>query len=147
MVHVNIYGYMKRYIIAKLRVINEGHYINGSTVVVQPFERNWIKQIVPIDIKKGNYQIGAIADCAFNVCYVGRAIDQPLQTRILQHPEYLDDNHYFCCKAADKDEEAIYQECIDYHSFGEDEWLDNECHPALPEGEECSWVGCGHIGK
>lgn len=138
---------MKRIEKARLRVINEGHYQNGATIVLHQFERNWIKHVVTEDIKKGNYRIGIINEGIFNVCYIGRATDQMLQTRLLQHTEYLDNVYYFDYNAAKTDEEAINQECIDYHSFGEDDWLDNEYHPSLPKGDECPWEGCEHVGE
>ena len=138
---------MGRFESAKFRVINEGHYTNGENVIVHKFERNWIRQIVTEDIHKGNYRIGVVIDGEFNVCYIGRATDQSLQTRMLQHSEYLDDVYYFDYNVANTDEAAINQECIDYHSFGEDDWLDNEYHPSLQEGEKCPWDGCDHIGE
>ena len=52
--------------------------------------------------------------------------------RILQHTNsnddhYFDDDYYFFFSDADSDDEAIEQECIDYHSFGgDDEYLDND---------------------
>lgn len=104
-----------------------------------------------MDIKKGNYRIGVIEDVWFIVKYVGRATDQPLQERLLQHKNpaddhYYDDSHYFFISAADKDEEAIKQECIDFHSFGSDEVLDNDIHPSLPDDTPCPWQGCDHVG-
>jgi len=138
---------MERVKSAKLRVINEGYYTDGAKIVVHNFEKNWVKQIVAEDIKKGNYRIGVVVDGSFNVCYIGRATDQKLQDRLLQHPEYLDDVYYFDFNSAKTDDEAIKQECIDYHSFGEKDWLDNEYHPSLPEGDECPWDGCEHVGE
>lgn len=139
--------YVKRMKKVALRVIEEGFYSNGAKIVVHKFERNWVKQIVTEDIKKGNYRIGVIVDGSFNVCYIGRATDQTLQARLLQHTEYLDDVYYFDFNSAKNDGEAIKQECIDYHSFGEDELLDNEYHPSLPKGDECPWDDCDHVGE
>ena len=138
---------MERMESAKLRVINEGQYTDGDKIVVHLFERNWIKQVVTEDIKKGNYRIGVIVDGSFNVCYIGRATDQTLQARLLQHTEYLNDVYFFDFNSVTTDEEAIERECIDFHSFGEKEWLDNEYHPSLPEGEECPWDDCEHVGE
>lgn len=145
---INLPDYMERVESVKLRVINEDHYTDGDKIVVHLFERNWIKQVVTEDIKKGNYRIGVIVDGSFNVCYIGRATDQALQERLLQHTEYLDDVYYFDFNAAKTDDEAIKQECIDFHSFGgNEEWLDNEYHPSLPKGDECPWEGCDHVGQ
>lgn len=134
-----------------LRVINGDYYRNGQTQMVIPFESNMIKLSVSDEIKRGNYRIGVIEDDVFKVKYVGRSTDQNLQTRVLQHKNtndahYYDDNHYFFYSSANSDEEAIRQECIDYHSFGEDEFLDNEVHPSLQDGESCSFPGCDHVG-
>lgn len=131
---------------AKLRVISGDYYINGKEIWVHPYNSNTIKQWVYEDIKKGNYRIGVIDNGSFKVCYIGRATGQPLQARMLQHPEYMNGAYYFDCNATDTDEEALKQECIDFHSFGEKEWLDNEYHPSLPEGEGCPWNGCRHVG-
>lgn len=134
-----------------LRVIRGDYYRNGMAKLVFPFESNMIKIAVPDSIARGNYRIGVIEDDVFKVKYVGRAADQNLQTRILQHKNraddhYYDDNHHFFYTAAETDEDAIRQECIDYHSFGEDEILDNKVHPSLPEGETCVFEGCDHMG-
>ena len=138
---------------AKLRVIAGNAYTNGKVIRVHKFTRNWIKQVVPKDIKHGNYLIGTLIDGSFNVCYIGRSTDQNLQTRIYQHtysndPHYFDDDYYFWFRSADSDEEAIRQECIDYHAFGgQNDYLDNDYHPSLPEGMECPWPGCNHVGE
>lgn len=132
---------------AKLRVIEGEYYQNGQELWVHPYTSNSIKMWVSDDIKKGNYRIGVIVDGWFNVCYVGRATDQTLQSRMLQHQEYEDDIYYFDFNAADTDKQAIEKECIDFHTFGGDDWLDNEYHPALPEGMECPWEECNHKGS
>lgn len=133
---------------AKLRVIAGDYYKDGQEIWIHQYNRNTIKLYVNENIKKGNYRIGNVVDSSFNVCYIGRATDQPLQKRMLQHTEYLDDNFYFDFNAAQTDDEAIERECIDFHSFGgDDEWLDNEYHPSMPEGEECPWDGCEHVGE
>ncbi len=139
------------YQLPRLRVFNGDKYRNGQTQMVIPFESNMIKMAVPENIAKGNYRIGVIEDDVFKVKYVGRTTDQNLQTRILQHKNttdahYYDDNHYFFFSSAKTDEDAIRQECVDFHSFGEDEILDNIIHPALPEGEVCAFEGCDHVG-
>ena len=79
---------------ASLRVINEGHYVDGEEVYAHKFTTNWIKKVVADDIKKGNYRIGILNNGSFNVCYIGRATDQKLQDRLLQHTNPNDD-HYF----------------------------------------------------
>lgn len=148
-----IADYVKYVKKATLRVINEGEYIDGQEVSVHQFNRDWIKQVINEDIKKGNYMIGVLMDGSFNVCYIGRSTDQTLQKRILQHTypdddHFFDDEYYFLFKEADTDEEAIEQECIDYHSFGgDDDYLENEYHPSLPEGKRCPWSNCEHIGS
>lgn len=134
-----------------LRVIDGTHYRNGQIVVPYQFERNTIKIQVPDDIKYGNYRIGIIDNGWFKVKYVGRATDQPLQARLLQHKDtsddhYYDDSYYFFVSAAASVEEAKKQECIDFHSFGGEEFLDNKYHPSLPEGVPCPWQGCEHVG-
>lgn len=137
--------------IPKLRVVKGTDYRNGQSRLVFQFERNNIKIQIPDDIKKGNYRIGVIEDDWFIVKYVGRVTDQTLQERLLQHKNhtdahYYDDSHYFFYSAADSDNDAIKQECIDFHSFGEEEYLDNECHPSLSQGEKCPWSDCDHVG-
>ena len=139
------------YQMPKLRVFNDYKYRNGQIQLVIPFENNMIKMVVSEDITRGNYRIGVIEDDVFKVKYIGRTTDQSLQTRILQHKNtndahYYDNSHYFFYSSANSDEDAIRQECIDYHSFGEDEFLDNEVHPSLPDGEPCSFPGCDHVG-
>lgn len=119
--------------------------------MVFQFERNNIKIQIPDDIKKGNYRIGVIEDDWFIVKYVGRVTNQTLQERLLQHKNhtdahYYDDSHYFFYSAADSDNDAIKQECIDFHSFGEEEYLDNDYHPSLSQGEKCPWSDCDHVG-
>ena len=149
----NVSDYLKYVKKASLRVINEGEYEDGQKVIVHQFNRDWIKQVVNEDIKNGNYRIGLLIDGSFNVSYIGRSTDQTLQERILQHTNpnddhYFDDDHYFFFKEAGNDEEAIEQECIDYHSFGGDEeYLDNEYHPSLPDDNHCPWSGCDHVGS
>lgn len=136
---------------ARLQVVVEGEYKDGEDVVVYQFERNWIKMIVDIRFQRGNYWIGTLEDGAFTPCYIGRATDQPLQTRILQHTNrtdnhYYDERYYFHFDVAVDDADAIRQECVDFHSFGEDDVLDNEIHPALPDGDACPCIGCDHVG-
>ncbi len=134
-----------------LRVISGDYYRNGMTKLVFPFESNMIKMAVPNEIARGNYRIGVIEDNIFKVKYVGRSTDQNLQTRILQHKNttddhYYDDNHFFFYSSANTDEDAIRQECVDFHSFGEGNFLDNKVHPSLPDGEVCAFEGCDHVG-
>lgn len=148
----NLKDFMNNVKQASLRVINEGHYVDGEEVYVHKFTPNWIKKVVADDIKKGNYRIGLLNNGSFNVCYVGRATDQKLQDRLLQHTNpnddhYFDEDYYFIFDAASTDDEAINQECIDYHSFGgDDNYLDNEYHPSLPDGKQCPWKSCDHEG-
>lgn len=142
---------MARYEHAGLRVSAAGEYENGENVVVYSFERNWIKIIIGERILQGNYWIGTLEDGVFTPCYVGRATEQPLVTRILQHTKsdddhYYDESHYFHFDAAYNEAGAIWQECMDYHSFGAEDELDNKVHPALPEGVHCPWPGCEHVG-
>lgn len=130
----------------KLDVIDDGCF-SQCDICVHQFDRNWIKQVVTEDIKKGNYRIGLVDDHdVFHVKYVGRSTDQILQTRILQHTDDYDDNYYFEFKSASSDYVAVMRECIDFHSFGGSDYLDNDIHPALPEGMECPWPGCGRKG-
>lgn len=135
----------------RLRVKAGTYYRALQPQLVYPFERNTIKIQVPEDIKKGNYRIGVIEDDWFIVKYVGRATDQTLQERLLQHKNpsdvhYYDDSHYFSITPADNEDDAVKQECIDFHSFGGDEVLDNDIHPSLPDGTLCPWQGCDHVG-
>lgn len=130
-----------------LRVVHEGEYKNGEQVSVHQYNSYWIKQIIVENIKMGNYCIGVINGDCFEVCYVGRATDQTLQERMLQHPEYEKDKYFFFAKEAKNEKEAINQECIDYHSFGGVEgFLDNIYHPAIHEGKQCPWKDCDHVG-
>ncbi len=149
----DIVDYLKHTKRAKLRVIAGNYYTDGADICVHQFTRNWIKQMVNEDIQYGNYLIGLLVDGSFNVCYIGRSTDQNLQTRISQHtynndPHYFDDDYYFWFRGADTENDARLQECIDFHSFGgDDDYLDNDYHPSLPEGVECPWEGCDHIGE
>ena len=134
-----------------LHVVAGTDYTNGQQQLVFNFQRDNIKIQIPDDVKKGNYRIGVIEGDRFIVKYVGRATDQTLKERLLQHKNhadthYYDDNHYFFYSSAGSDDDAIKQECIDYHSFGGDEYLDNDCHPALSLGEHCPWPDCDHVG-
>lgn len=137
---------------AGLRVINKGHYKDGEKVFIHKFTSDWIKKVVADDIKKGDYRIGLLNNGSFNVCYVGRATDQKLQDRLLQHTNpnddhYFDESYYFTYNAARTEDEAINQECIDYHSFGgDDNYLENKYHPSLPDGKQCPWESCDHKG-
>ena len=51
---------------AELRVIAGNAYANGQQIRVHQFTRNWIKQVVPEDIKHGNYLIGTLIDGSFS---------------------------------------------------------------------------------
>lgn len=148
----NLLEFIKNVEEVKLRVLGNGYFTDGEVRFVHNYNEKWIKKIVAADIKKGNYRIGVIANGVFNVRYIGRSTDQTLQQRICQHlnsddDHYFDDDCFFFFNAAKTDEEAIRQECIDYHSFGGGEQLDNRCHPSMPEGETCPWPGCGHVGE
>jgi len=142
---------MKPNLLQNLRVIAGTDYNNGQKQVVFQFQSDNIRIQIPDEVKKGNYCIGAIDGDEFIVKYVGRATDQTLADRLLQHTNhtddhYYDDNHYFFFSPANSDEEAINQECIDFHSFGGYEVLDNKEHPSLPQNSKCPWQGCEHIG-
>ena len=142
---------VRPYQFANLRVICGDNYSNGKPLLVFPFESNMIKMNVPDSIERGNYRIGVIDDGVFKVKYVGRTTDQNLQKRMLQHKNrgddhYYNDNHYFFYSIAQTDEDAIRQECVDFHSFGGDDILDNTAHPALPNGVACVFDGCYHVG-
>lgn len=50
---------------AKLRVVAGNAYTNGKVIRVHKFTRNWIKQVVPKDIKHSNYLIGTLIDGSF----------------------------------------------------------------------------------
>ena len=66
---------------------------------------------------------------------------------MLQHTEFEKDKFYFFAKVVKSKEEAINQECIDYHSFGGDEnYLDNMYHLASHDGDHCTLDDCDHIG-
>ena len=142
---------MKPNLLQNLRVIAGTDYINGQQQPVFQFQSDNIRIQIPDKVQKGNYCIGVIDGDWFIVKYVGRATDQTLTNRLLQHKNhtddhYYDDNHYFFFSPAKTDGEAIRQECIDYHSFGKDEFLDNKVHPALPNEEACPFPGCDHVG-
>lgn len=142
---------MKPNLLQNLRVFAGTDYINGQKQLVFQFQSDNIKIQIPNEIQKGNYCIGVIDGDEFIVKYVGRATDQTLADRLLQHTNhtddhYYDDSHYFFYSSANSDEEAIRKECIDFHSFGEDEILDNKVHPSLPDGKACYFPGCGHVG-
>ena len=142
---------MRPDLLQNLRVFAGTNYINGQQQLVFQFQSDNIRIKIPDIVKKGNYRIGVIDGDWFIVKYVGRATDQALEDRLLQHKNhtddhYYDDNHYFFFSSANSDEDAINQECIDFHSFGGDEVLDNKEHPSLPNNTNCPWQGCEHIG-
>lgn len=134
-----------------LRVYAGTDYTNGQQQLVFNFQRDNIKIQIPDEVKIGNYRIGIVEGDWFIVKYVGRATDQSLEERLLQHKNhtddhYYDDSYYFFYSSANSDEDAINQECIDFHSFGGEDVLDNKEHPALPNNTNCPWQGCEHVG-
>ena len=134
-----------------LRVVAGTDYTNGQQQLVYNFQRDKIIIQISDEIKRGNYRIGIIEGDWFIVKYVGRVTDQSLKNRLLQHKNhtddhYYDDSYYFFYSPANSDEEAINQECIDFHSFGGEDVLDNKEHPALPNSTNCPWQGCDHVG-
>lgn len=138
-------------LLQNLRVYAGTDYTNGQKLPVFNFQRDNIKIQIPDEVKIGNYRIGIIEGDWFIVKYVGRATDQLLVDRLLQHKNhtddhYYDDSYYFFYSPANSDEDAINQECIDFHSFGGEETLDNKEHPALPNNTNCPWQGCDHVG-
>ena len=91
----------------------------------------------------GNYALGYKSiNGSFIVHYVGRS-DTDLKQRLIQH---LDDKKrypFFKYRIASSIKEAYLRECKNYHDFGGENYLENEIHPAKPEGtkEVCPYCG------
>jgi len=91
-------------------------------------------------VKPGTYVLGRInSDNIFIVKYVGRSDDnlnKRLHDWVGQYPNFK--ASYF-----DSAKSAYEKECKIYHNFGDNELLDNEIHPACPEGTYWRCPKCG----
>ena len=95
---------------------------------------NFIKARSP-----GNYALGYIEGKAFIVKYIGRSdldLNEELKSCIGQYP-------HFKWSYASSAKAAFDKECQNYHDFGGGEDLDNENHPASPDGEYMICEICG----
>ena len=95
---------------------------------------NFIKACSP-----GNYALGYIEGKAFIVKYVGRSdhdLNEELKNMVGYYP-------HFKWSYASSVKAAFDKECQNYHDFGGSEDLDNDSHPARPDGEYLICEICG----
>lgn len=86
----------------------------------------------------GAYALGRVDDNGtFRISYVGRS-DADLNGRLVQHvpKRYTHFKHGFLPSA----KEAYLKECRLYHDFNP---VDNEVHPAKPQGDSTRCPVCG----
>lgn len=115
-------------------LVMEGPYLLNEEEINKHIEKGRI----------GNYAYGHKDEQnTFIVKYVGRS-DSCLNTRI-RHG--MGQYEYFKFSYAESAKEAFEKECINYHEFGGKEKLDNEIHPARPEGldDDCPFEGCTEL--
>lgn len=105
-----------------------------------PLDLNAMKISEAIKAKSpGNYALGYINEHTFMVQYVGRSdsnIHHSLNTWVGKYPK-------FKWSYAMSEKEAYDKECQNFHDFGGAESLDNEIHPAKPEGMDWKCLVCG----
>ncbi len=90
----------------------------------------------------GNYALGYLRDDTFIVCYVGRS-DSDVNDRLHDWVGFSKNYSQFKFSYASSVKEAFEEECRNYHGFGESEKLDNDRHPAAPDGTSWSCPVCG----
>lgn len=94
-------------------------------------------EVVPSNIRFGNYRLGTLVGDEFHVNYVGRSDhnDSGLKGRLAQHVgENIPGETHFQFIGKKSALEAYWQECQDYHDFGEDSGLHNKKHPKKLDG-------------
>ena len=90
----------------------------------------------------GNYALGSKSNNgSFIVHYVGRS-DTDLKQRLIQHLSDKNPYPFFKFSIAANIKEAYLKECKNYHDFGAEEYLENEIHPAKPDGLKISCPYC-----
>ena len=90
----------------------------------------------------GNYALGYLGDDAFVVRYVGRS-DSDVNDRLHRWVGVTKRDSQFKFSYASSVKEAFEKECRNYHDFGESENLNNDRHPAAPDGTSWSCPACG----
>lgn len=119
---------------SKKSLVMEGPYPLNEEEIDKHIEKN----------KIGNYAYGHVdEEGSFIVAYVGRS-DSCLNTRIRHGISQYDS---FKFSYANSVKEAFEKECINYHEFGGKEELNNEIHPARPEGQayDCPVEDCTEL--
>lgn len=98
--------------------------------------------------KIGNYALGYVSNdkIHFIVRYVGRS-DSDLNQRLKDHVNESDEYQLFKFSYASSPIEAFKKECINFHDFGAEKYLDNKIHPDAPEGCGAICPICGLICK
>lgn len=117
--------------------------------VVYSYNEQTINLIITSDFI-GNYRIGILDENdTFKVAYIGRATEQSVKERLLQHIHNRDFNNctVFDFNVAETPEDAYYRECLDYHAFddgqGGDGFFKNQIHPSKINADlECPWPEC-----
>lgn len=109
-----------------------------ASVVFYKLTEDVVDDIVPDGIMPGNYRIGRLKDQKFSMIYVGRVDDREddgLKDRIKEHIGEWKGDLWFDWKEVADVESAYKQECIDYHTWGGKDKLENKEHPAKPKGK------------
>ena len=96
------------------------------------------------DDRIGNYALGYISSGKqFVVCYVGRATEQGLRTRLKQHlGDHRDKFKFFKFSYSNTKVDAYLKECKNYHDFGGEKCLMNDIHPSKLEGDNTRCPFC-----
>jgi len=105
------------------------------------FDAPTINQVIH-DNKIGNYALGSKNEKGgLNASYVGRS---DTDVKIELHARLQTHKHpHFKCSYANSVKEAYEKECKNYHDFGPDN-LENEIHPAAPDGSNLRCPICGN---
>lgn len=116
----------------------QGPYQMSSSVIDQRIQPS----------KIGNYALGYLSkdNIHFIVCYIGRS-DTDLKQRIKDHLNESPKYQLFKFSYANSQDEAFKKECINYHDFGGDKYLENKVHPDAPSGKGGICPVCGYISK
>jgi hypothetical protein len=98
-----------------------------------------------VEEKIGNYALGVAHGITFAVKYVGRS-DSNVNKRLKDHVRHQGYTHFKYSYSTDAIQ-AYQKECADYHAFVDNGFaLDNEIHPAKPEGASPS-LACPTCGQ
>ena len=109
------------------------------------FDLDTIKKSVVSDLP-GNYALGYLRNGLFVVRYVGRADDQPVRDRIIQHlNDGIEEYKYFKFSYDANQTNRFYKECKNYHDFGGNKNLLNKAHPDVPDGTNLKCPYCLEI--